>query len=171
MASMLDCLVSYFGLDEYDQPSDRRYFCYHVLAGPGPTADSGVAVIETVAIYDEAERCTYCKHFHTVKAGGPDAAMAAAVHYLDAYHASDHVRKVISATRSLSGEPLAGAFPPSEGASAHREIETFPPERSDARESIHSSCTAIRVGVKTRQIHGETSRHSDCRSDFSMDKR
>ena len=114
MAPMLDCLVSYFGLDEYGQPSDWRYFCYHVLAGPGPTAGAGVAAIVTVAVYDETQRCTYCKNFHTVEAGGPEAALAAAIRYLDAYHGQDRLRKVLSATRGLSGEKPAGAVPPRE---------------------------------------------------------
>jgi hypothetical protein len=42
---MLDCLVNYFGLDENDRPGLRRYFSYHILAGPGPTSESGVAWI------------------------------------------------------------------------------------------------------------------------------
>jgi hypothetical protein len=114
VARMLDCLVSYFGLDENGRPGDRRYFCYHVLAGPGPTAGVGVAVIVTLAVYDEAKRCTYCQHFHTVEAGGPAAALAAAVRYLDAYHGPDRLRKVLSATRGLPGELPTGAVPPPE---------------------------------------------------------
>jgi hypothetical protein len=102
---MLDCLVNYFGLEEDGRPGSRRYFCYHVLAGPGPTRGAGVAMILTVALYDEAQRCTYCQHLHTVEAGGPAAAMAEAVHYLDVYHQQDRVRKVISATRGLTAEP------------------------------------------------------------------
>ena len=38
MTRMLDCLVNYFGLDEDEQPGYRRYFCYHVIAGPGAAA-------------------------------------------------------------------------------------------------------------------------------------
>jgi hypothetical protein len=38
MAPMLDCLVSYYGLDEYGRPSPWRYFCYHVLAEGGKTS-------------------------------------------------------------------------------------------------------------------------------------
>jgi len=104
MMRMLDCLVSYFGLDENKRPGLQRYFCYHIVAGPGPTPGAGVASITTLALHDEAERCTYCQNFHMVEAGGPAAAMAAAVHYLDAHHEQDHLRKVQSDTRSFQDE-------------------------------------------------------------------
>jgi hypothetical protein len=104
MGRILDCLVSYFGLDEDERPGYGRYFCYHVLAGPGPTAGAGVAAIRTLAIHSETERCISCQHFHTVKVGGPAAAIAAAVRYLDAYHELDHVRKVQSDFRPLDGD-------------------------------------------------------------------
>jgi hypothetical protein len=112
MTQMLDCMVNYFGLDENDRPGFRRYVCYHILAGPGPTAGAGVAVITTVAIHDESDRCRYCQKFHTVEAGGPAAAMAAAVQYLDAFHEQDHLLKVQSDVRgdqSTGAVPLPGA--------------------------------------------------------------
>ena len=114
MAPMLDCLVSYYGLDEYGRPSDYRYFCYHVLAGPGPRPGAGVAAVVTVAVYDETKRCTYCQNFHRVEAGGPAAALDAALRYLDAYHGSDRLWKEVSAIRGLRGEQPAGAAPPHE---------------------------------------------------------
>jgi hypothetical protein len=101
MAPILDCVVSYFSLDEEERPTYRRYFCYHVVAGPGPTPGAGVAAITTLAIFNESERCTSCQHFHTAEAGGPAAALASALRYLDAYHHEDHVRKVQSEIRSL----------------------------------------------------------------------
>ena len=106
MARMLDCLVSYFALDEDGRPGYRRYFCYHIVAGPGPTAGAGVAVIITVAVLNEADRCSYCSTFHAVEAGGPAAALAAAVRYLDAYHESDRLHKVQSEVR---GNQIADA--------------------------------------------------------------
>jgi len=104
MRGILDCLVSYFGLDEDEQPGYRRYFCYHIFAGPGPTLGAGVASITTLAVHDESERCAYCQHFHTVEAGGQAAAMAAAIRYLDDYHEQDHLRKVQSEIRGLPGD-------------------------------------------------------------------
>jgi hypothetical protein len=98
---ILDCLVSYFGLDEDEQPGLRRYFCYHILAGPGPTAGTGVAAIQTLAVHNETERCTSCHHFHTSGTGGPAEAIAAAIRYLDSYHERDHVLKVASEVRGL----------------------------------------------------------------------
>jgi hypothetical protein len=98
---MLDCLVSYFGLDEQERPTCWRYFCYHIVAGPGPTPGAGVASVTTLAVHDEAERCTYCQNFHTAEAGGPAAALAAAIHYLDAYHERDRLRKVQCDVRGL----------------------------------------------------------------------
>ena len=110
MTRMLDCLLSYFGLDEDERAGVRRYFCYHIIAGPGPTTGAGVASIATLALHDETQRCTYCQNFHTVEAGGPAAALAAAVHYLDAYHELDHVRKVTSDIRDLQADASTDAI-------------------------------------------------------------
>src|SRR5271167_3652747 len=111
MTRMLDCLVSYFGLDEHERAGVRRYFCYHIIAGPGPTTGAGVALITTLALHDETLRCTVCQKLHAVVSGGPAAAMAAAVHYLDAYHKLDHVRKVKSDIRGLQGDLPTDAVP------------------------------------------------------------
>jgi hypothetical protein len=105
-------MVSYFGLDEEERPTYQRYFCYHIVAGPGPTAGAAVASIMTLSVHDRAERCTYCRNFHTVEAGGPAAALAAAVRYLDAYHERDHVRKVQSDIRDLTGGQPTDAVRP-----------------------------------------------------------
>jgi hypothetical protein len=102
---MLDCLVSYFGLQESGRPGYQRYFCYHIVAGPGPTAGAGVASVTTLAVHDEAERCTYCQGFHTAEAGGPAAALAAAIRYLDSYHGPERLRKVQSDVRGLPSDP------------------------------------------------------------------
>src|SRR5947209_4860456 len=104
MQTILDCVVNYFGLDEEDRPTYRRYFCYHVVAGPGPTAGAGVAWITTLAVHSADERCTYCRTMHPAETGGPAAALAAAVRYLDAYHGHNRLRKVQSLIRGLAGE-------------------------------------------------------------------
>jgi hypothetical protein len=109
MARMLDCLVSYFGLDENERPTYQRYFCYHVVAGPGPTAGAGIATITTLAVHDEDERCTSCRHFFAVPTGGPLAALATAGRYLDAYHQRDHLRKVRSEVRGLDEDRASDA--------------------------------------------------------------
>ena len=111
MTAILDCLLSYFGLDEDERPGTRRYFCYHIVAGPGPTTGAGVASITTLALNDESQRCTYCRNFHTVQAGGPAAAMAAAIQYLDDHHAQDHLRKVQSDIRGLQAELSTNSVP------------------------------------------------------------
>lgn len=111
MNRLLDRLVSYFALDDRERPTYERYFCYHVIAGPGPLAGAGVATVTMLAVHDNGERCTSCQNFHTVKAGGPAAAMAAAVRYLDAYHEADHLQKVQSDTRALGPDPTSGAAP------------------------------------------------------------
>jgi hypothetical protein len=111
MTRMLDCLVSYFGLDEDERSGFRRYFCYHIVAGPGPTTGAGLASITTLALHDETQRCSCCQNFHTVETGGPAAAMAAAVHYLDAYHEQDHLRKVQSDIRGFVGDLATDAVP------------------------------------------------------------
>jgi hypothetical protein len=99
MAEIMDCLVNYFNLDIGEDGVPRRYFSYHVVAGPGPTPDSGVASIATLAVFDPAERCTSCTTFHAVAEGGPGAAIAKAVHYLDSYHEQDRLQKVQTAIR------------------------------------------------------------------------
>jgi len=112
MARMLDCLVNYFGLDENDQPGNRRYFCYHVIGGPGPAHEAGVATITTLAVHREDERCTYCRTFHTVERGGPSAAIAKAVSYLDDIHRGKHMWKVQTEVRDAGEVRLAGVLPP-----------------------------------------------------------
>jgi hypothetical protein len=112
MARMIDCLVNYFGLDENDQPDYRRYFCYHVIGGPGPTEASGVATIATLAVQREDERCTYCQTFHTVETGGPTAAVAEAIRYLDDVHRGKHMWKVQTEVRGAGEVRLAGVLPP-----------------------------------------------------------
>jgi hypothetical protein len=111
MKHVLDCLVSYFGLDEEERPTYRRYFCYHIVAGPGPTAGAGVAVVTALAVHDESQRCDSCRNFHTAEAGGPAAALAEAVRYLDGFHERDHLRKVQSDIRGLPGDQATGAAP------------------------------------------------------------
>ena len=63
MAEMLDCLVSYFSEDANADGLPHRYLAYHVVAGPGPIPDGGVASIsarttrvdELVACADSAK--------------------------------------------------------------------------------------------------------------------
>jgi hypothetical protein len=103
MVRMLDCLVSYFGLDEEGRPGYRRYFCYHVVAGPGPGDGAGLAVVTTLAAHEAGERCISCEMVHTADTGGVAAALAAALRHLDAYHRADHLRKVQSDVRGPDG--------------------------------------------------------------------
>jgi hypothetical protein len=72
---------------------------------------TGVAAVTTLVMHDAAERCTGCQDFHTVETGGPAAALAAAVHYLDAYHQWDHLRKAQSEIRGLDPDPSAKTGP------------------------------------------------------------
>ncbi len=99
MAEMMDCLVNYFNRDLGENGLPRRYFSYHVVAGPGPTPDSGVATVATLAVFDPGERCDTCAVFHAVREGGPAAAIARAVRYLDAYHEQDRLQKVQTVIR------------------------------------------------------------------------
>ena len=101
MNRLLDCTVNYFGLDDHGGPSAGRYFSYHVLAGPGPTEGAGVATITTLAVSPETELCRTCRNWHPVETGGPEAAVRAALHYLDVFHAQDHVRRAQSEIRGL----------------------------------------------------------------------
>lgn len=107
MTPMLDCVVSYFGLDENERPTFRRYFCYHIVAYPGPTDGAGCAMITTLSAHDVSQRCNYCEKLHTVETGGPEAAIAMAVRHLDAFHENDHMQKVQSDLRGLGDVPSA----------------------------------------------------------------
>jgi hypothetical protein len=105
--------VSYFGLDENERPGCQRSVSYHVIAGPGPTDGGGFAVITPVAAHDAAEGWGCGQDVHAVEAGGPAAALAAAIRCLDARHGQDHMRKVQSEVRGLWGA-RAGTVPPPE---------------------------------------------------------
>jgi hypothetical protein len=94
MPEMFDCLVNYFSLNTDDEGMPRRYFSYHVVGGPGPTDDSGVAVVTTLAAYNSNEICESCQNFHVARTGGPAAAIDKALRYLDAYHGGENLRKV-----------------------------------------------------------------------------
>ena len=96
MAEMLDCLVNYFSEDTNDEGMPRRYLSYHVVAGPGPSPEGGVASITPVAAYDENAICDTCERVFAVTAGGPDAAIAKALVYMDAYHEGGLLLKVQS---------------------------------------------------------------------------
>jgi hypothetical protein len=102
MAEMMDCLVNYFSLEVNDEGMPRRYYSYHVVGGPGPTANGGVATIATVAAYNEDHVCDSCQTFFAAKAGGPMEAIAKALRYLDAYHEQDRLRKVGTDIRCMA---------------------------------------------------------------------
>src|SRR5262249_11927091 len=99
MSAIMDCLVNYFSVNTGEDGVPRRYFSYHIVAGPGPTLDSGVASIVTLAVFQPGERCNYCEMFHAVREGGPAAAIVKAIRYLDAYHEEDRLQKVETALR------------------------------------------------------------------------
>jgi hypothetical protein len=101
MAEMLDCLVSYFSANTNDEGMPRRYLSYHVVAGPGPVPEGGVASITPLAAYDENTICETCQRVLAVQAGGPAAALAEALLYMDAYHEGDRLRKVQSEVRRV----------------------------------------------------------------------
>jgi hypothetical protein len=88
------CLVNYFGsaTDETELP--RRYFSYWIVGGPGPTAEGGAASITTLAFHSPDDRCVDCQIFHMVTSGGPAAAVAKAVEYLDTVHSGTGLRKM-----------------------------------------------------------------------------
>jgi hypothetical protein len=100
VAEIMDCLVNYFSSNTQEDGVPRRYFSYHIVAGPGPTPDSGVASIATRAVFHPSERCDYCTVFHAVQEGGPVAAITKALGYLDMYHEEHRLQKVQTKIRS-----------------------------------------------------------------------
>jgi hypothetical protein len=117
---IVDCLVSYFGFG--DDGGLTRYFCYHLIGGPGPTHDGGVASVVLLATHDNAQRCIGCQSFYVAPTGGPAAAIEEAVRYLDAYHQGERLRKVQTSLRGLSGD----GGPQSLDAELPRTLATFP---------------------------------------------
>jgi hypothetical protein len=100
MAEILDCFVNYFSEDTNDEGMPRGYLSYHVVAGPGPGPEGGVASITPLAAYSEIEICTACERIFAVQAGGPTAAIEEALVYMDGYHEGNNLRKVQSQIRS-----------------------------------------------------------------------
>jgi len=99
MAEMMDCMVNYFSFDDNSERVPRRYYCYLVVAGPGPADEAGVAAITTLAVHEGDRPCDYCQSFFFSDTGGPGAAMARALVYLDAHHEGRRLRKVVSQVR------------------------------------------------------------------------
>src|SRR5579872_1169988 len=92
MAEMLDCLVTFFSENTNAEGLPRRYLSYHVIAGPGPSPESGVASITPLTAYDENTICDTCERVFAVKAGGPAAAIEMALLYVGGYHEADRLR-------------------------------------------------------------------------------
>ena len=105
MAEMLDCLVTYFSEDTNAEGMPHRYLSYHLVAGPGPNPEGGVASITPLAAYDENVICETCERVFAVKTGGPAAAMEEPLVYVDAYHEGDRLRKVQSELRRFPARP------------------------------------------------------------------
>ena len=101
MTEMFDCLVSFFSADANAEGMPRRYLAYHIVAGPGPLPEGGVASITPLAAYDENGICETCDRVFAARAGGPAAALDEALVYLDAYHEGDRLRKVQSEIRRV----------------------------------------------------------------------
>src|SRR5262249_4766103 len=77
MAEMLDCLVSYFSEDTNAEGMPHRYLAYHVVAGPGPNPESGVASVTPLAAYDENGICETSARAFAVKAAAAHTARQA----------------------------------------------------------------------------------------------
>jgi rhodanese-related sulfurtransferase len=111
MSQLLDCLVTYHSAQEDADGLPRRYFCYHVLSGPGLGPDGGVAAIATLAAHDPSSSGTSFQRLHVVRTGGAELALLKALHYLDGYHEDDRLRRVQSEVRRPQ-TPLPASTPP-----------------------------------------------------------
>lgn len=99
MAEMLDCMVTYMSPTAHPDGTPSQYICYHVLSGPGATEGSGVAAIRVMATTMPDERIV--DHVvHAAKTGGPHAALAAALHHLDALHQGEYLEKLQTEIRA-----------------------------------------------------------------------
>jgi hypothetical protein len=102
MAELLDCMVNYFSINDSGESPPRFYYCYLVVAGPGPTGEAGVATSTTLAVHSGDRPCESCQKTFFAHQGGPKAALAQALHYLDAFHEGQYLRKVVSQGRRLA---------------------------------------------------------------------
>jgi hypothetical protein len=98
MAEMLDCLVTYYSATAHCDGMPLQYVCYQVVSGPGPTAAGGVAVITLVGAKNPRDSNLY-HHLHAVQVGGPDAALKAALKYLDAIQHKDDLARAQTEVR------------------------------------------------------------------------
>lgn len=98
MAEMLDCLVSYYSATAHCDGMPLQYVCYKVVSGPGPTAEGGVAVITLLGAKNPRDSNLY-HHLHAVQVGGPEAALQAALKYLDATQQKDDLARVQTEVR------------------------------------------------------------------------
>jgi hypothetical protein len=98
MSEMLDCLVSYCSAKAHRDGMPLQYLCYRIVAGPGPGDDGGVAVITLLGAKNPGESDLY-HHLHAVQSGGPRAALAAALSYLDAVHHKDDLARAQTEVR------------------------------------------------------------------------
>jgi hypothetical protein len=108
MAELLDCMVNYFSFNGNSAGGPSRYYCYLVVAGPGPTDETGVATITTLAVHQADKPCDYCTNYFFAPKGGSEAALVRALLYLDAYHERHRLRKVVSPVRRAACQDLAG---------------------------------------------------------------
>ena len=104
---ILECFVNFFSEDTNDEGMPRRYLSYHIVAGPGPNPESGVASITPLASYYEIEICATCERNFAVKTGGPAAAIEEALVYMHGYHEADNLRNVQSEVRRIAVIPDA----------------------------------------------------------------
>ena len=100
MAEMLDCLVNYFSGETKEDGVPRLYVCYRVISGPGLT-DAGAIAAITVLSANHSGIWESCERFHAVQEGGPAAALALTLRYLDAFHDDHYMRKVQTEIRSV----------------------------------------------------------------------
>jgi hypothetical protein len=108
MGEMMDCMVNYFSYNDNGEGVPRRYYNYLVVAGPGPTDESGVATVTTLAVHEGDRPCDYCQNWFFAPRGGPEEALARALRYLDAGHDDNHLRKVVSQVRRAPRQEPVG---------------------------------------------------------------
>jgi len=109
MGEMIDCMVNYFSFNGNSEGAPRRYYCYLVVAGPGPSEGTSVATITTLAVHESDGPCDYCQNCFFAPFGGPPAAMEQALRHLDAYHDGWRLHRVVSAMRTVPVEIASGA--------------------------------------------------------------
>jgi hypothetical protein len=90
----LHCTMTYYGEEDHGAGLPATWYHYLVIASPGPKAGSGLASILTLSQAKGKDLASGPSHTILTDAGGPEAALERAEHFLDSQHHG--LKKILS---------------------------------------------------------------------------